>query len=125
MDVEHRTSAKQVVSGLKFPTGGLFAALFAAWIGLITLALVNVVSDIDAGFKTWLTLHSGIGPYSGKELLLLVAWFLSWPVLHVVLRRRELDVKLWFGVFLGGMLIATALMWPPVFEWIADRFRSG
>ena len=109
----------------KLPTGVAIAALFAASIGLLILGTVNVYSNIDASFKAWITLNTGIGPYSGKELFLLGGWLGSWVILHVVLRRRELNVRRWFGVFLGLMLIATLLVWPPIFEGIANAITGA
>src|SRR3972149_468108 len=104
---------------LRFPTGVILAALLAAWIGLMALAITNIAAGADAGFRSWVTLHSGIGPYSGKQLFMYVAWFVSWPVLHLALRRREMNLKRGFGFFLIGILVATLLMWPPIFEAIA------
>ncbi len=110
---------------LKYPTGAIVAALLAAWIGLLALAISNIAADVNDGFKAAITLNSGIGPYSGKEVLMLVAWFVSWPVLHFALRRKDLNLRTWFGVFLVGMLIAVILMWPPVFEFIADAIKGS
>ena len=125
MDVRYEGPAVERELTLKFPTGAIVASLVAAWIGLMTLAVVNIAADVNSGFKTWITLHQGIGPYSGKEVLLLVAWFVSWPILHVALRRRELNLKKWFGAFMVGILVATVLMWPPLFEAIADAIKGG
>lgn len=102
----------------------MVAALLAAWLGLMSLAIANIAADVNTGFKAWITLHEGIGPYSGKEAFLLGIWLLSWPILHVALRHRELDLKRWFGIFLVGMLIATLLNWPPIFEAIAEMIKG-
>ncbi len=123
MDVAHPRAVAKAPAELKFPTGAIVAALLAAWIGLMALAITNIVADVNAGFKTAITLNSGIGPYSGKELFLFVAWFGNWPVLHFALRKRDLNLKRWFGVFLAGMLVAVILMWPPVFGAIADALK--
>lgn len=91
----------------------------------MALAITNIAAGANDGFKTAITLNSGIGPYSGKEVIWLATWFVSWPILHFVLRNRELDLKKWFGAFLVGLLIAVVLMWPPVFEAIADAIKGG
>ena len=79
---------------------------------------------MDAGFAKAITLNAGIGPYSGKELFWLGGWFVSWIVLHVALRNKALNLRTWFGVFMGGMLVATVLVWPPIFEAIADALKG-
>ncbi len=119
------SEAYQEPPALKFPTGAAMAALLAAAIGLLSLGLANIYSAIDTGFKAAITLNSGIGPYSGKEVFLFAGWFGSWVVLHLVLRRREVSVKKWFGVFMVLMLVATLLVWPPVSEAIAEAFKAG
>lgn len=106
----------------RVPSGVVVAALLAAMFGLLVLGIVNIYSDVDANFSKAITLNSGIGPYSGKELFWLAGWFGSWVVLHLAFRKRTLNLRKWFGVFLGGMLVATLLMWPPIFEAIANAF---
>jgi hypothetical protein len=112
----------------RVPEGPAVAALMAVAIGLCTLAVVNVFTTASKSFNVWV--HSigklwmpgaqGIGPYSGKETLALVAWLVSWVVLDAVLRRKEMQLSRWLLVFLIGMGIATTLIWPPVFEHLAE-----
>ena len=101
-----------------FPTGTFVAALLAAMIGLLVLGAVNIYSIVDAGFNKAITLNAGIGPYSGKEVFWLTGWFLSWIILHFAVRKKTLNLRKWFGVFMVGMLVATLLVWPPIFEAI-------
>lgn len=110
---------------LKLKTGVMVAAFLAAWIGLMTLAIVNIAADVNTGFKTAITLNPGIGPYSGKQLLMYTAWFVSWPVLHILLRNKDLNLKKWFGIFLVGTAVAVVLLWPPVFQGIAEAIKGG
>jgi hypothetical protein len=110
-------------------TGEAVAALMAAMIGMLTLAMVNQFTAISPGFNTWV--HSvgrlwmpgaaGIGPYSGKETLAVVGWLVSWAVLHPALRAREPTLSRWLIAFLGGVGLATTLIWPPVFEYFAGH----
>ncbi|HEV8585849.1 MAG TPA: hypothetical protein VGT02_12830 [Methylomirabilota bacterium] len=111
------------------PSGIAVAALMGAMAGMLTLALVNVFTAASPAFNTWV--HSvgklwmpgaeGIGPYSGKETLAALGWLGSWAVLHGALRRRELDLSRWLIVFLLGVGVATTLIWPPVFEYLAGH----
>jgi len=106
------------------PSGASVAALLAAAIGLLVLALVQVATELNASFKdsvfavgkAWIPGAAGIGPYSGKETFMLVAWLGSWAVLHGVLRRKEVDVRTWGGVAFVALALATLLMWPPVWH---------
>ena len=108
-------------------TGEAVAALLAAMIGMLTLAGVNQAAALSAGFaawlhgigKLWMPGADGIGPYSGKETLSLVGWIVSWVMLHMALRRRELSLSRWLLVFLVGVAIATTFIWPPVYGHFA------
>ncbi|MCL6556110.1 MAG: hypothetical protein K6T56_07090 [Burkholderiales bacterium] len=111
------------------PGGAAVAALLSAMLGMLTLAVVNVFTAASPAFNTWV--HGigklwmpgaeGIGPYSGKETLSLGAWLGSWVVLHFTIGRRDLEVSRWLIVFLVGVGIATTLIWPPVFEYLAGH----
>lgn len=123
VDVDVRTGKATV------PSGAAIAALLAAAVGMLTLAVVNTVTAASPAFNTWV--HGigklwmpgaeGIGPYSGKETLSLVAWLGSWAVLHPALRAREMDLARWLVIFLVAVGIATTLIWPPVFEYLAGH----
>ncbi len=111
------------------PGGSAVAALMSAALGMITLAVVNLGTAASKGFnewvhgigKLWMPGAEGIGPYSGKETLSAVVWIASWIVLHAVLRNRDLNVGRWLIVFLIGVGIATTLVWPPIFEYLAGQ----
>src|SRR3989304_1610010 len=81
------------------PSGVAVAALLAAVIGLLVLGLVNIISAIDAGFRTAITLNTGIGPYSGKEVIAFRAWLGGGAVLPLAPPQRELNMRRWYGVF--------------------------
>jgi hypothetical protein len=41
--------------------------------------------------------------------------------MHFALRKRDLKVSRWLIVFLVGLGLATTLIWPPVFEYLAGH----
>lgn len=109
------------------------AALLAAAIGLLTLAVSHLAAELSpagkawvhAWGKAWMPGAQGIGPYSGKETLALLAWLGSWVGLHGWLRRRQVSLTT-AGVFcLLGLGIATTLLWPPVTEWVVHLMGGG
>ncbi|HTO11520.1 MAG TPA: hypothetical protein VMQ51_08100 [Candidatus Binatia bacterium] len=111
------------------PTGEAVAALLAAGIAMLTLAFVHQVTAASEAVGAWVhalgTLWmpgaQGIGPYSGEETLTLVAWLVSWAILHVLLRTRELPLSRWLVVFLLMVAVATTFIWPPVFQHLAGH----
>jgi hypothetical protein len=110
-------------------SGPAVAAIISAALGMITLALVNLGTQASKAFnewvhgigKLWMPGAGGIGPYSGKQTLSLLVWIGTWIVLHVALRNRDLNLGRWLIVFLVGIGIATTLLWPPVFEYLAGH----
>ena len=110
-------------------SGEAVAALLAAMIGMLALAVVNQLTALSPAFNTWV--HGigklwmpgapGIGPYSGKETLSVLAWIISWLILHRAMKARELALSRWLVVFLVGVGLATTFIWPPVFEYFAGH----
>ncbi len=105
------------------------SALLSAMFGCLTLALVNLGTEMSESFKTlvhnigklWMPGAEGIGPYSGKETISLVAWLVSWVIFYFILRDREWNFIFVIVLFLVGIGLATTLLWPPVFMMFAHH----
>ena len=112
----------QQASSTTSPNGPAAAALIAAGLGLVALALAQVGSEASGSWKSamqalgnsWIPGAKGIGPYSGKETVGLLAWLISWAVLHLALRRRDVSLVLAGIVSLLLVGLSTTLLWPPV-----------
>ncbi len=115
------------------PGGIAVASFLSAMLGMLTLAVVNIFTAASKDFnafvygigKLWMPGAQGIGPYSGKETLALVAWIGSWIILHMALRKKDVDISRWFIVFLIGVGLATTLIWPPVYDHLAELVKGG
>lgn len=70
------------------PDGPAMAALHATGIGAFVLGLLTVLAEASASVKDWLEFYGPVGPLSGKTTLAVVAWLVSWAVLHPVLRSK-------------------------------------
>ena len=100
------------------------AALLAAMLGVLTIALTNLGTEMSDACKNqvynigklWMPGADGIGPYSGKETIALLVWLVSWAVFHRILRAREWNHLAVIALFLMGIAVATTLVWPPVFQ---------
>jgi len=128
-EVERRVDTAWPPKPRTMPSGAAVAALMAAMLGMLALAVVNVFTAASKPFNTWV--HdvgklwmpgaAGIGPYSGKETIALLVWLGAWVLLHYALRGREMRLSTWLVVFLAGVGVATTLIWPPVFEYLAGH----
>ncbi len=112
--------------------GAAQAVLLSSMIGIFVLSVVNLGTEISTSFKDavlnigklWMPGAEGIGPYSGKETLSLLAWLVSWFVLHRTLRAKEWNQPVVLMVFLLGIGVATTLLWPPVTHFVTHLFVS-
>lgn len=110
----------------RIPNGTAVAAYLSAMIGMLALAASVLACEASKGIsekihalgKLWIPGAEGIGPYSGKETVMLLAWLASWAILHPLLRRRELNGGLWLSVFLLGTGLATTFLWPPMWHLV-------
>ena len=115
------------------PTGIAAAAVLSAAMGLLALAASHLAAEyseaaknwVHAWGKAWMPGAQGIGPYSGKETLALVAWLGSWGLLHLRLRRKNVDLTKMGILFLVGIGLATTLLWPPVIERVLHLLHGG
>lgn len=99
--------------------GKCHAALLAAAIGILALAVVNLISEFSEGLKNALTLYKPIGPYSGKEAASTIVWLVSWAILNPILSRIKLETKSVLYVFLLIVALATLLLYPPFIHLVA------
>ncbi|MEW6735890.1 MAG: hypothetical protein AB1489_31645 [Acidobacteriota bacterium] len=105
--------------------GAAVAAYLAAMISMLSLGIVVFACEASPSFtvqvhalgKLWIPGAEGIGPYSGKETVMLISWLVSWPILHYLLRGKQLNGLVWLIVFLLGVGLSTTLIWPPVWHF--------
>lgn len=106
--------------------GQAAAAILASMIGILSLAMSNLLAEISKEFKlmiyevgkVWIPGAEGIGPYSGKETFMLVAWGLSWLILYFMLRNRNVKLSYYTITFMIGTGISTLLVWNPFLDLI-------
>lgn len=105
-------------------SGEAAAALGGLWLGLAALVSSHIWSTADpVGSKhflvkmgIWMPGWWGIGPFSGKETIGLIAWLGGWLVLHFLLRRREVPMRTAVTLFLIGFSLVLVAVWPPVYH---------
>jgi len=98
-------------------------------IGLLAMGIVHMATDASTSFSNWVLMvgklwipnAQGIGPYSGKETFLLIGWLLSWVVLHLLLRKRDMKLAAPVVIFVVGMALATLLIYTPFIDFILSK----
>jgi hypothetical protein len=115
------------------PSGPAAASMIAAGIGSVVLGLGVVLNEYSAGIKSAIGIDvnaflqfdknfgigSGVGPLSGKVTLTVIAFVVSWVILHFAWRGKEVDLGRAFVATLVLLGIGFALTFPPIFQVLA------
>jgi hypothetical protein len=109
--------------------GRAVAAFLSGMIGLLVMGIINTGAEASASFNTWLQNvgqvwipnAAGIGPYSGLETFLLIAWLGSWGLLHFALRKRDVNVKIAAITFIVGLALATLFVYTPFIDFLLGK----
>jgi hypothetical protein len=126
---------KGLAEGDKNPptvSGPAAAALVSAAIGCFTMMVVHHLSDTSKAREKFIwslgkwipgsdskdELWGNIGSYTGKETMLLVGWLVSWPILYLLWRNKNIKSKTIFFWFFILMIAATAMSWHPIFPYL-------
>ena len=114
--------AQQETQDVRARDGAAAAALLAAAIGIFVLGLVTSLAEMESlsDFHDWLAWDDEVGPLSGKSSLGLIAWAVTWPPLHFLLYRRDKVLLATSAISFVLFVAAMVLMFPPVFERLAD-----
>lgn len=101
------------------PDGPGAAAMLSAGIGIFMLGFFTTGAVISAGlndFLAWWEWGQGVGPLAGKSTVSVIIWLVSWVVLHMVWKDRDVDIKKMFYIGLGLGIAGAIMMFPPFFE---------
>lgn len=102
------------------------AIIAAAFVGTavvpVAIGVLHFLSEISPFVKKFLTLHTGIGPYSGKVLFGYLAGLLAAALWGLAARRVTASPWVWSGVLLAGLVVGTALVFTPVVHWLVQLF---
>jgi hypothetical protein len=91
------------------------ASMIGSGIGSLVLGIAIVLSEVNADIKTFLTWSSGVGPLSGKTGVAVIAFVVSWVVLHYAFQRKAVSLTTSFIITLVLVALGILLTFPPVF----------
>src|SRR5918994_5844652 len=111
------------------PNGPVAAAFLAAGVGSLAIGIGVVLNEASATIKNAIGidfnaflqfdknfgLGSGVGPLSGKVGLAVIAFAVSWVLLHLWLRGKEVNFRTGFTTALVLVALGFALTFPPIF----------
>lgn len=104
------------------PNGPVAAAFVAAGIASLVLGIFVVLNEMSSDISSFLQfdknfgLGSGVGPLSGKVALAVIAYVISWVILHLRFRDQEVDFRKAFIASLVLVGLGFLLTFPPLFQ---------
>jgi hypothetical protein len=121
-----QTTAGQSESGMGArttdkPFGPVAAVFLAAGIGAVILGILTTLAEANEDVKSALEWSKSVGPLTGKTILSSAGFFVSWVILHVVLRRKDprpKSVFVWTGILIA---IGLVLTFPTLFQAFAPE----
>ena len=104
------------------PTGPAAAAALGAGLGAVFLGGGSLLASVMPLFERGLADASRLlmpggehlGTFGGQQVVAAIAWLLSWAVLHVRWRRRQVSLTATALLLAGCVVVAAVLAWPPV-----------
>ena len=97
------------------PNGEAGAAVLACGIGVCTFGLVVLLAEASSGLAQALNFMNPVGPLSGKVIIALVVWLLTWGILQKLWNRRQVNFGRIKWIAFALIFIGFVLTFPPVF----------
>ena len=105
------------------PNGPVAAAMLAGGIGSAVLGIATLVYELNdkSAFATSMTWVKPVGGLSGKSGLGIIAFILSWVILHFILKGKETKFGQMAAIALAGLVIGLIGTFPPVWHLFTGR----
>lgn len=107
------------------PNGPVAAAFIAAGIASLVLGLFVTLNEFSPDINNFLKwdanfgVGKGVGPLSGKVGMAVIAYVVSWVVLHLALRGKEVAFRSALLISLILVGLGFLLTFPPIFKLFA------
>jgi hypothetical protein len=120
-----RLSTRTEATQESLPANGpAAAALLSAAIGCATLGLMTVLDEVTGkgnGFDKWLNWYNPVGPLSGKTTVAVIAYVLSWAMLSVLLRGKNVRLGKWIAATFILLGLGLLMTFPEFFDLFAPK----
>jgi hypothetical protein len=114
-------------------SGPAAAALFSGGIGAVLMMATHHFAEISKAnnqlvikMGSWIPGAMNADPmwgnlenYAGKEMMFFIGWLVSWPILSLLLRNRQMKPRTIFVTLFGLFTLATAMAWHPMFPYLS------
>jgi hypothetical protein len=98
------------------PEGPIAAAMIAGGIGAAALGLFTTLAEASTDIKDWLDWNSDVGPLSGKTLMAVSIWIVSWAILHLLYRGKPYETRRAFTIAIVLIGVGVLGTFPTFFQ---------
>jgi hypothetical protein len=98
------------------PEGPIVAAVLAAGVGCFAMGVFTTLSEANTSFADWLNWNNKVGPLSGKTIMTVIVWLVSWAILHVIFRKKRTETRLALSISLLLIGLGVLLTFPTFFQ---------
>ena len=95
------------------------AAFVSSGIGCLVIGLMVTGAEMSEGLKNALNWWNPAGPLTGKTGVGVIAWMVSWVILHTMWKDKDMDFGKVFTVTLIMIALGFLLTFPPIFGLFA------
>lgn len=114
-DLERGQSKSETALEVSAADRAMGASMIASGIGSLVLGIAIVLAEVNVDIKTFLTWNTGVGPLSGKTGVSIIAFVISWVVLHYAFQRKAISLTTSFVITVVLVVLGLLLTFPPVF----------
>lgn len=102
------------------PKGGIIAAFLGAMVTVMSVGVFHMIGHANPAFKTFLKLHEGVGPLSGKVVFSHILGFTVFGIAYFLLRKKQdINLTLWLILLLIALLLGSLFTFTPFVELVA------
>lgn len=103
------------------PFGPVAAVFVAAGIGAVVLGIATTLAEASEDIKSALEWSKSVGPLMGKTIVSVIAFAVSWVILHTIWRDRNLDPRRVFAWTAVLVAVGVLLTFPTFFQLFAPE----
>lgn len=91
--VEASSTTPASGEAMELPSGPAAAAMLSAGIGALVLGIFTTWAEASTGLDDWLQWNDRVGALTGKAILAVIAFFVSWAVLGFLWKDKNPDLR--------------------------------
>lgn len=97
------------------------ASLIASGVGALTLAILICAAEASPKAKAFLNFYNPVGPLSGKTILAVAAYFLSWIILTLFFSKKNIDENISLKITFALLALGLLFSFPPVYMMLESH----